>query len=60
MYSAAKQALATLTNVLRLEVAGWGIDVIGVEPGGFQTSIWDKAEADLQRERGSTTPHLYG
>lgn len=59
-YSAAKHALAAVTEAFRTEVAGWGIDVVAVEPGGVRTAIWDKAERDLN-ERGPTsnTPLAY-
>lgn len=59
-YMAAKHALAAATEALRAEVAGWGIEVIAVEPGGFRTPIWDKAEANLmQRRATSRTPAAY-
>jgi short-subunit dehydrogenase len=59
-YGAAKHALAALGDALRPEVAGWGVDVIAVEPGGTDTAIWDSAAAQLDR-RGpaSRTPAAY-
>lgn len=50
-YRACKAALAALTDALRLEMAGCGIDVIGIEPGGIDTSIWDRASEELARRR---------
>ena len=59
-YQAGKHALSPVTDALRAEVAGDGIDVILVEPGGLDTGICDKAEDDLLRRRagsGATTPY---
>jgi NAD(P)-dependent dehydrogenase (short-subunit alcohol dehydrogenase family) len=58
-YSAVKHALAAASDALRIEVADWGIDVIEVEPGGFRTAIWDKADADLERGQSSKAPQTY-
>ena len=41
-YQAAKHALEGLSDALRMEVAGDGIHVVLVEPGGFRTGIWDE------------------
>jgi NAD(P)-dependent dehydrogenase (short-subunit alcohol dehydrogenase family) len=41
-YSASKFALEGWSEALRMECAGLGIKVVLVEPGAFQTSIWDK------------------
>lgn len=48
-YSAAKHALEALSDALRVEVAGDGVRVVLVEPGGFRTGIWDEFEADIDR-----------
>jgi NAD(P)-dependent dehydrogenase (short-subunit alcohol dehydrogenase family) len=59
-YIAAKHALAAATEALRVEVAGWGVDVVAVEPGGIRTPIWDKAAARLDaRAPRSRTPQAY-
>lgn len=50
-YEAAKQALSTLSEALRPEVARYGIDVVIVEPGPFRTPIWDKARDHVRRHR---------
>lgn len=50
-YQGAKHALDAATDALRREVSGDGISVVLVEPGGLNTGIWDKAEADLERRR---------
>jgi NAD(P)-dependent dehydrogenase (short-subunit alcohol dehydrogenase family) len=54
-YGAAKHALEALSDSLRMEVAGGGVRVVLVEPGGFKTGIWDEFESDIARreEAGS-------
>jgi NAD(P)-dependent dehydrogenase (short-subunit alcohol dehydrogenase family) len=52
-YQGAKHALEALTDALRIEVASAGITVVLVEPGGFQTGIWEEARHDFARRRGS-------
>jgi NAD(P)-dependent dehydrogenase (short-subunit alcohol dehydrogenase family) len=44
-----------LTNALRVEVAGDGVRVILIEPGGFKTGIWEEFERDIAKrdEEGS-------
>jgi NAD(P)-dependent dehydrogenase (short-subunit alcohol dehydrogenase family) len=51
-YQAAKHALEGLSDALRMEVAGEGIHVALVEPGGFRTGIWDDFD-DRDVEDGS-------
>lgn len=53
-YQAAKHALAGVNDALRREVAGDGIEVVLIEPGGIKTSLWPKARADLVRRREHT------
>lgn len=54
-YTAAKHALEAATDALRMEVAGAGVKVVLVEPGGFKTGIWEDAERDVAaRERAGT------
>ncbi|HEX9993254.1 MAG TPA: SDR family NAD(P)-dependent oxidoreductase [Acidimicrobiales bacterium] len=48
-YTAAKHALEALTDALRIEVAGAGVRVVLVEPGGFRTGIWEEFERDIAR-----------
>jgi short-subunit dehydrogenase len=55
-YQASKHALSAVSDALRREVTSSGVDVVLVEPGGFRTEIWDKAEQDLVRRR---TDSLY-
>lgn len=59
-YGAAKHAMGAVSDAFRAEVAGWGIDVVAVEPGAVRTPIWDKAEAELERRLpASRTPRAY-
>ncbi len=48
-YTAAKHALEALSDALRVEVAGDGVKVVLVEPGGFKTGIWDEFAADIDK-----------
>jgi short-subunit dehydrogenase len=58
-YTGAKHALEALTDALRVEVAGGGIRVVLVEPGGFKTGIWEDAEADVGKRTGSRFDGAY-
>jgi NAD(P)-dependent dehydrogenase (short-subunit alcohol dehydrogenase family) len=51
-YSASKHALEAFADVLRVELAPWGIAVSIVEPASVKTAIWTKgaAQADAMRE----------
>lgn len=42
-YAASKHALEAISDVLRIELAIYGIDVVLIEPGPIRTAIWDKA-----------------
>ena len=42
-YAASKHALEAISDVLRVELAIYGIDVVLIEPGPIRTAIWDKA-----------------
>ncbi len=53
-YQASKHALGAVSDALRREVAVDGIEVVLVEPGAVRTAIWDRAEDDLHRRRGSS------
>lgn len=56
-YTGAKHALEALSDALRMEVAGDGVKVVLVEPGGFKTGIWEEFERDLARREGAGTRH---
>jgi NAD(P)-dependent dehydrogenase (short-subunit alcohol dehydrogenase family) len=46
-YTGAKHALEALSDALRMEVAGDGIKVVLIEPGGFKTGIWEEMDRDV-------------
>jgi NAD(P)-dependent dehydrogenase (short-subunit alcohol dehydrogenase family) len=52
-YQGAKHALEALTDALRVEVAGAGVKVMLVEPGGFRTGIWERIENEIDELAGS-------
>ncbi len=59
-YTACKAALRQLNDSLRVEVAGCGIDVIDMEPGGYATGIWPRAGGEMSdRRAGSSRPDIY-
>ena len=59
-YTACKAALRQLNDSLRVEVAGCGIDVIDIEPGGYATGIWPRAGREMRdRRSGSSRPDVY-
>lgn len=56
-YHASKHALEALTDALRFEVRGFGIDVIVIEPGAIRSSWVDTAVASMQRPRDRHGPY---
>jgi len=48
VYSGAEHALEAMTDALRAEVDGLGIDVVLVEPGPVRTAFADRAERELR------------
>lgn len=52
-YQAGKHAMEALSDALRLEVAGSGIHVAVVAPGGFRSGITDEMADVAHRYRGS-------
>jgi NAD(P)-dependent dehydrogenase (short-subunit alcohol dehydrogenase family) len=58
-YTAAKHALEAASDALRIEVAGGGVKVILVEPGGFKTNIWEDTERDFSKRQGSRFDGAY-
>jgi NAD(P)-dependent dehydrogenase (short-subunit alcohol dehydrogenase family) len=61
-YHASKFALEALSDVLRMEVAGFGVKVSIVEPGFFKTGIGARAQdhaANRQRDESSAYRNAY-
>jgi len=52
-YQAAKHGLEAVSDALRMEVARDRIRVILVEPGGFDTGIWEQTAGDVDRRAAS-------
>ena len=48
-YCASKAALHALSEVLRMEVAPWGIEVVTVVPGAVRSEVANNAPLDLER-----------
>jgi NAD(P)-dependent dehydrogenase (short-subunit alcohol dehydrogenase family) len=58
-YAASKFALEAFADVLRLELAPWGLRVVIVEPGTIATAIWTKPQRRLD-EFPPQAAELYG
>jgi short-subunit dehydrogenase len=58
-YCATKYALESLTDALRMEVAGSGIRVVLIEPGVFATNLVDDVERDVAKRSGSRYDDVY-
>ena len=58
-YQASKHAIEALSDALRMEVAGSGIKVVLIEPGGFDTGIWAGAQREADRHSGSRYQDAY-
>ncbi|MES1034336.1 oxidoreductase [Bacillus pumilus] len=60
-YVSSKFALEGYTESFRIELASFGIQAALIEPGSFQTNIWNTSmnEHMLQPEEGSKYIHLY-
>jgi NAD(P)-dependent dehydrogenase (short-subunit alcohol dehydrogenase family) len=54
-YCASKSAVHMLSDVLRIEVRPFGIDVVEVQPGAVQSSIADSGSHDLARYAAPTS-----
>jgi len=50
-YCSTKAAVTSFSDVLRMELAPFGIQVITVQPGGIQSKLSDNADKDLHRFR---------
>ena len=56
-YHATKYALEALSDALRFEVAGFGVDVVLVEPGFIRTGFAEAAAASLGAEQAADDPY---
>jgi NAD(P)-dependent dehydrogenase (short-subunit alcohol dehydrogenase family) len=55
-----RTALCALSEVLRDEVAGYGVDVVVVEPGVVRTPAWDEVTSAMrQRREVALEPEVY-
>jgi short-subunit dehydrogenase len=54
-YHASKYALEALSDALRMEVAGFGVRVVVVEPGTIRTEFASRALAEATAARGAST-----
>jgi NAD(P)-dependent dehydrogenase (short-subunit alcohol dehydrogenase family) len=54
-YCASKSAVHLLSDVLRMEVRPFGIDVVVVQPGGVKSSIADSGSVGLERYRAPSS-----
>lgn len=57
-YVASKHALEGWSESLRLEVGPFGIDVVLVEPGSFQTSIWSSGKHITGKSLQTHSPYF--
>jgi NAD(P)-dependent dehydrogenase (short-subunit alcohol dehydrogenase family) len=57
-YVASKYALEAVTDVLRVELLEWGIDVIAIEPGTIATPIWEKSSREAEQVLERLSPEL--
>ena len=57
-YTGAKHALEALSDSLRMEVAGAGVKVVLVEPGGFKTGIWEEFERDIAKREAAGSRYV--
>ena len=58
-YQACKHAIEALSDALRIEVARDRVKVILVEPGGFDTGIWEEGRREVERHGDSPYRRSY-
>lgn len=58
-YAASKHGLEALTDALRVEVAGFGVRVVLIEPGGYGTRMWERGLATLPTRDRSAYKRSY-
>jgi NAD(P)-dependent dehydrogenase (short-subunit alcohol dehydrogenase family) len=52
IYHATKHAVEAISDAMRFEVRGFGVDVVVIEPGLIRTSFGDTSVASVPREHG--------
>lgn len=57
-YSASKFSVEAISDALRRELAGFGVEVIAVQPGPVATPIWEKNFSRLEEEMRSFGPEM--
>lgn len=58
-YDSTKYAVEAITDVLRMELHGWGISVSVIEAGAVATPIWDKSLQDADELCRQAAPERY-
>lgn len=58
-YAASKHALEGFTESLRYELKPFDVDVVLIQPGSFQTGIWQKGARHLEQSGGNGADSLY-
>jgi NAD(P)-dependent dehydrogenase (short-subunit alcohol dehydrogenase family) len=58
-YQAAKHALEGASDALRTEVAGDGIAVVIIQPGGIRTALWEDVREGVAAHDGSRYGKAY-
>ena len=56
-YHATKHAVEALSDALRFEVAGFGVDVVLIEPGPIKTAFGDTAIANVNKVAQNGSPY---
>lgn len=56
-YIASKHALEGWSESLRLEIKPFGIDVVLIEPGSYQTNIWSTAKQVTEKSLQEDSPY---
>lgn len=58
-YSSSKYALEGYTESLRLEMKPFGIDAALIEPGSYQTNIWETSMDSIDQSKNNTSPYSF-
>ena len=56
-YHASKHAVEALSDALRFEVRGFGVDVVVIEPGPIKTQFGDTAINSINAARSESSPY---